>query len=101
MSSGKHVTCALWCPQNVSKAIPCPASVVDSSEPTSIGDNMNHQRMTRRSFLGTTAAAGGALCATRIFAPCAFGAAQRNWPKLSPARIYVIYAGRTGDMYLA
>ncbi|MCX6930219.1 MAG: twin-arginine translocation signal domain-containing protein, partial [Verrucomicrobia bacterium] len=57
--------------------------------------------MTRRSFLGTTAAAGGALCATKVFTPWAFGAGQDNWPKLPPARIYVIYAGRTGDMYLA
>jgi hypothetical protein len=61
---------------------------------------MNNQRITRRSFLGTTAA-GGALCATRIFAPWAFAAAQDNWPKLAPARIYKVYAGRTGDMYLA
>jgi hypothetical protein len=26
---------------------------------------------------------------------------QRDWPKLPPARIYKVYAGRTGDMYLA
>lgn len=62
---------------------------------------MNDQRMTRRSFLGTTAAAGGALCASKIFAPWAFAAGQENWPKLPPARIYKVYAGRTGDMYLA
>ena len=61
---------------------------------------MNNQRITRRSFLGTTAA-GGALCATRIFASWAFAAAQDNWPKLAPARIYKVYAGRTGDKYLA
>ena len=61
---------------------------------------MNDPRMTRRSFLGT-AAAGGAICASRIFAPWAFAAGQDNWPKLPPARIYKIYAGRTGDMYLA
>jgi len=62
---------------------------------------MNYQTMTRRSFLGTTAAAGGALCASKIFAPWAFAAGQENWPKLPPARIHVVYAGRTGDMYLA
>ena len=62
---------------------------------------MNNYRMTRRSFLGTTAAAGSALCATKMFTPWAFAAGQDNWPKLPPARIYVVYAGRTGDMYLA
>jgi hypothetical protein len=61
---------------------------------------MNNLRITRRSFLGATAA-GGALCATKIFAPWAFAAGQENWPKLPPARIYKVYAGRTGDMYLA
>jgi hypothetical protein len=60
---------------------------------------MNNHRITRRSFLGTTAA-GGALCATNIFAPWAFAAGQNDWPKLPPARIYKIYAGRTGDLYL-
>jgi hypothetical protein len=62
---------------------------------------MNHPTMTRRSFLGTTAAGSGALCASKMFAPWAFAAGQDNWPKLPPARIYKIYAGRTGDMYLA
>ncbi len=62
---------------------------------------MNHQRMTRRSFLGTTTAAGGAWCASRIFTPWSFAAGQADWPKLPPARIYKVYAGRTGDMYLA
>ena len=61
---------------------------------------MNNLRITRRSFLGATAA-GGALCATKIYAPWAFAAGQENWPKLPPARIYKVYAGRTGDMYLA
>jgi len=62
---------------------------------------LNNQTMTRRSFLGTTVAAGGALCASKIFAPWAFAAGQENWPKLPPARICKVYAGRTGDMYLA
>src|SRR5512144_1750800 len=62
---------------------------------------MNHQTMTRRSFLGRTAAAGSALCASKMLTPWVFAAGQENWPKLPPARIYKIYAGRTGDMYLA
>lgn len=61
---------------------------------------MNDHSMTRRSFLGTTMA-GGFLCASRLWAPWAFAAGAENWPKLPPARIYKIYAGRTGDMYLA
>jgi hypothetical protein len=36
-----------------------------------------------------------------MFAPWAFGASPRDWPKLPPAKIYKVYAGRTGDMYLA
>ena len=62
---------------------------------------MNNQTMTRRSFLRTTAAAGGALCASKIFVPWAFAADQADWPKLPPARIYKVYVGRTGDEYLA
>jgi hypothetical protein len=62
---------------------------------------MDRTIMTRRCFLGTTGAAGGALCASSICAPWAFAAGQPDWPKLPPARIYKVYAGRTGDMYLA
>lgn len=61
---------------------------------------MNVHKITRRSFLGATAATG-AICASKIYAPWAFAAAQADWPKLPPARIYKIYAGRTGDLYLA
>jgi len=61
---------------------------------------MNDPRMTRRSFLGTTAA-GGAWCASQMMAPWAFGAAAKDWPKLPPVKIYKVYAGRTGDLYLA
>jgi hypothetical protein len=63
-------------------------------------DLMNDLNMTRRHFLGATAA-GGAFCATKVFSPWAFAAGLDNWPTLPPAKIYKIYAGRTGDMYLA
>ncbi len=56
--------------------------------------------MTRRSFIAT-AAAGGAFFASRIMAPWAFAAGVADWPKLPPTRIYKVYAGRTGDLYLA
>ncbi len=61
---------------------------------------MNVYSMNRRSFLGTTAA-GGALCASGMLAPWAFAAGQSDWSKLPKAKIYKIYAGRTGDYYLA
>ncbi len=61
---------------------------------------MNDPRMTRRLFLGTTVA-GGAWCASKMMSPLAFAAAQKDWPKLPPAKIYKVYAGRTGDLYLA
>ncbi len=61
---------------------------------------MNTIPMTRRSFIAT-AAAGGAFFASRIMAPWAFGAGLGDWPKLPPTRIYKVYAGRTGDLYLA
>jgi hypothetical protein len=61
---------------------------------------MNKPRITRRSFLETSAAAT-ALCASRILVPWGFAAGQANWPKLPPATIYKVYAGRTGDFYLA
>ena len=69
-------TRTLRCPQSIHRANACPASGIEPRQPTLIGGNMNQQRMTRRSFLGTTVAAGGALCATKIFAPWAFGAGQ-------------------------
>lgn len=56
--------------------------------------------MTRRTFIGSSMA-GGALCASKILTPWAFAAGQSDWPKLPPTRIYQVYAGRTGDMYLA
>jgi hypothetical protein len=62
---------------------------------------MLSQAATRRTFLEATAIAGGAWCASTICGSCALAAGGREWVKLPPARIYKIYAGRTGDMYLA
>jgi len=55
--------------------------------------------ITRRSFLGTTAV-GCAWGASKAW-PWAMASTAGDWPKLPPARIYKVYAGRTGDMYLA
>jgi hypothetical protein len=56
--------------------------------------------LTRRQFLGTTVA-GGALLTTNIITPWLFAGEDRDFPKLPPVKIYKVYAGRTGDMYLA
>ena len=61
---------------------------------------MFDSRITRRSFLGTTVA-GGVLCASKFWSPWTFAAGLDQWPKLPPVKIYKIYAGRTGDFYLA
>jgi len=55
--------------------------------------------LTRREFLGT-AAAGGALLASQVAAGSASGADNAAWAKLPPAKIYLVYSGRTGDGYL-
>jgi len=54
---------------------------------------------TRREFLGT-AAAGGALAATHLAAQGVLAADEKPLPKLPPAKIYKVFAGRTGDAYL-
>jgi len=55
---------------------------------------------TRRDFLKATAA-GGAILAANWAARSALAAeAGPSWPKLAPAKIYKVYAGRTGDAYL-
>ena len=56
--------------------------------------------LTRRQFLKVTAA-GGALLATHTVAGSVIAAKDDAWPKLSPVKIYKVYAGRTGDFYLA
>lgn len=55
--------------------------------------------LTRRQFLGATAA-GGALLAAHLATRSAFAAEQADLPRLPPARIYKVFAGRTGDAYL-
>ncbi len=55
--------------------------------------------ITRRQFLGVTAA-GSAWFATRMLAPGVLAAGRDSWSKLPPAKIYKVYAGRTGDAYL-
>ncbi len=56
--------------------------------------------LTRREFFGAAAAAGGALVAAHLATRSAFAAEAEDLPKLPPARIYRIFAGRTGDAYL-
>src|SRR3990170_1734591 len=55
--------------------------------------------LTRRDFLGT-AAAGGALAAVQLAAHSALAAETATLPKLPTAKIYKVFAGRTGDAYL-
>lgn len=61
---------------------------------------MNSPIISRRSFIETTLATS-ALCATRFALPWSFAAGVPDWPKLPPVKIYKVYAGRTGDLYLA
>jgi len=73
--------------------------------------------LSRREFLAATAAGAGVLMAgpavaakaalaesagsaTRTTAEAAAGAEEAGWPKFPPAKIYKVYAGRTGDDYL-
>ena len=56
----------------------------------------------RREFLGA-ATAGGMLLASHLATGSALAAAAgaaTDWPKMPPAKIYKVYAGRTGDSYL-
>ncbi len=54
---------------------------------------------TRREFL-ETAAAGSAMLAAGLTASSALGAEGPSLPKPRPAKIYKVFAGRTGDAYL-
>jgi hypothetical protein len=55
--------------------------------------------LSRRQFLGTTAA-GGILLSTQLGAGSLMAAEGDALPKLPPAKIHRIFAGRTGDDYL-
>jgi len=54
--------------------------------------------LSRRQFLGTTAA-GGVLLASQFRARSLMGAAAPGWPQLPPVKIYKVYVGRTGGPY--
>ncbi|MCL5097150.1 MAG: twin-arginine translocation signal domain-containing protein [Candidatus Omnitrophica bacterium] len=58
------------------------------------------QTLTRRQFLGATAA-GGAWLLTRLSTRPLIAAEADTWPKLPAVKIYKVYVGRTGDFYLA
>ena len=50
----------------------------------------------RRDFLGTCAAAGGALLACGLAAQPLRAAEEAGWPKLPPVKIHVVYIGLGG-----
>ena len=60
--------------------------------------------LTRREFLGATAIGAGALMAgcmaERARVVAAASDDRAGWPKLPPAKIHKVFAGRTGDGYL-
>jgi hypothetical protein len=56
--------------------------------------------LSRRQFLGTTAA-GSALLAGQLGARPLAAAEEEGWPKLPPVKIYKVYVGRTGGIYLS
>lgn len=56
--------------------------------------------MTRRTFIGATAAAGAAL-AGRLAARPFLAPKAEGWPELPPVRIHQAYIGRTGGIYLS
>ena len=61
---------------------------------------MSHA-ITRRELLGAAAAAGGTLLAAHLASRPAFAAEEAAWPNLPPVKIYKVYAGRTGQFYMA
>ena len=56
--------------------------------------------LNRRQFLGTTAA-GGMLLAGGLAARHLMAAMPEGWPQLPPVKIYKVYVGRTGGIYLS
>ncbi|MFH1266531.1 MAG: twin-arginine translocation signal domain-containing protein, partial [Planctomycetota bacterium] len=56
--------------------------------------------LSRRQFLGATAA-GGVLLAGQLGARPLSAAGPEGWPQLPPVKIYKVYVGRTGGIYLS
>jgi hypothetical protein len=56
--------------------------------------------LNRRQFLGASAA-GGILVARQLGARAATSSQDAGWPKLPPVKIYKVYIGRTGGIYLS
>ena len=61
--------------------------------------NIMSDSLTRRELL-ETAAVGGMLLASRLSADSVVASEGASWPKLPPARIYKVFAGRTDNAYL-
>jgi L-fucose isomerase-like protein len=61
---------------------------------------MKHNLINRREFLGTTAA-GGALFASGLLSHRLLASDTGQLPRPRPVKIHQIFAGRTGDFYLA
>jgi hypothetical protein len=57
--------------------------------------------LTRREFLGTSVAAGGALLAAHLAQRAAIAAEEATLAQLPPVKIYKVYVGRTGEFYMA
>jgi len=57
--------------------------------------------LNRREFLGTTAAVGGIVLAKGWEAHAAAPAENTTWAGLPPAKIYKVFAGRTGNYYMS
>jgi hypothetical protein len=56
--------------------------------------------LSRRQFLGTSAA-GGVLLAGQLGGRPLMAAAAQGWPKFPPVKIHKVYVGRTGGIYLS
>jgi hypothetical protein len=57
--------------------------------------------LSRRQFLGTTAAGGMLLAGGLTSAGPLTAAKAEGWPELPPVKIYKVYVGRTGGIYLS
>ncbi len=56
--------------------------------------------LTRRQFFGVTAA-GGILIGGQMGMASAQEAREAGWPELPPVKIYKVFIGRTGDIYMS